>query len=338
MFPYGFLVLLTTTSSPTFTGEFPPPPDVLIGKGYLIQLHSPVSDFTVPLMILGSGLGNLSRKASGMGIGNGVFYPIVGFATCMAFIYKSFGDLLVNYSKEPELSFVQRNGTYFTLDGRIFCINGWNSYYLMDHAVDEYTRPKVTAMLQARSKIGLIVCRTWAFNDGRYNSLQISPGQYDDHVFKVLLIGGIPIAMPTVLSVTMAISSHSLSVRIELHLAATNCIWPLRIPLGRIELHLAATNSSWPRRITLGRVELHLAATNSSWPHRIAFGCYEFLLAASNCTWPHRIALGRYDFLLAALNCTWPLQIPLGRIELHLTASNCIWPLQSALGRIVTHL
>ncbi|KAG5521525.1 hypothetical protein RHGRI_033927 [Rhododendron griersonianum] len=123
-------------------------------------------------------------KSPRMGIGNGVFYPIVGFATCMAFIYKSFGDLLVNYSKEPELSFVQRNGTHFTLDGRIFCINGWNSYYLMDHAVDEYTRPKVTAMLQARSKIGLTVCRTWAFNDGRYNSLQISPGQYDDHIFK----------------------------------------------------------------------------------------------------------------------------------------------------------
>ncbi|XP_058186965.1 mannan endo-1,4-beta-mannosidase 2-like [Rhododendron vialii] len=75
-------------------------------------------------------------------------------------------------------------GLTFTLDGRIFYINGWNSYCLMDHAVDEYTRPKVIAMLQARAKIGLTVCRTWAFNDGRYNALQISPSLYDDRVFK----------------------------------------------------------------------------------------------------------------------------------------------------------
>jgi hypothetical protein len=33
--------------------------------------------------------------------------------------------------------------------------------------------------------MGLSVCRTWAFNDGGYNALQISPGEFDDTVFKV---------------------------------------------------------------------------------------------------------------------------------------------------------
>jgi H+-transporting ATPase len=36
----------------------------------------------------------------------------------------------------------------------------------------------------------------------------------------VLLIGGIPIAMPTVLSVTMAIGSHRLSQQVRLKLCA----------------------------------------------------------------------------------------------------------------------
>ncbi|XP_058209043.1 mannan endo-1,4-beta-mannosidase 2-like [Rhododendron vialii] len=125
-------------------------------------------------------------KSPRMAAGNGVFYPIVGFATCLAFIYMSFGDLWFNYSKEPELSFVQRNGTHFTLDGGMFYINGWNSYWLMDLAADEYTRPRVREMLQAGAKMGLTVCRTWAFNDGAYNALQISPGRYDERVFKAL--------------------------------------------------------------------------------------------------------------------------------------------------------
>ncbi|KAE9456115.1 hypothetical protein C3L33_11999, partial [Rhododendron williamsianum] len=74
----------------------------------------------------------------------------------------------------------------FTLDGGMFYINGWNSYWLMDHAADEYTRPRVREMLQAGAKMGLTVCRTWAFNDGGYNALQISPGRYDERVFKAL--------------------------------------------------------------------------------------------------------------------------------------------------------
>ncbi|KAF5950169.1 hypothetical protein HYC85_012162 [Camellia sinensis] len=127
-----------------------------------------------------------SRQRQRMVSGNGLFYPIIGFASCFAFMYLSFGDLWPNYPREPQLSFVQRNGTHFILDGRVFYINGWNSYWLMDHAVDEYRRPRIRAMLQAGAKMGLTVCRTWAFNDGVYNALQISPGQYDERVFKAL--------------------------------------------------------------------------------------------------------------------------------------------------------
>ena len=40
-------------------------------------------------------------------------------------------------------------------------------------------------MLETGAKMGLTVCRTWAFNDGGYNALQISPGRFDERVFKV---------------------------------------------------------------------------------------------------------------------------------------------------------
>lgn len=116
---------------------------------------------------------------------NSLLYPILGFATCVVFIYMSFGDLRFSSSEEPNWDFVKRNGTHFLLDGKPFYINGWNSYWLMDHAVDEYTKSRVREMLQAGAKMGLTVCRTWAFNDGSYNALQISPGHFNERVFKV---------------------------------------------------------------------------------------------------------------------------------------------------------
>lgn len=119
--------------------------------------------------------------------GNGLFYPIIGFASCLAFIYMSFGDLRLNFHEEAQLPFVKRNGTQFTLEGKPFYINGWNSYWLMYHGADEYTRPRVREMLQAGAKMGLTLCRTWAFNDGDYNALQVSPGQFDERVFKVYI-------------------------------------------------------------------------------------------------------------------------------------------------------
>ncbi|OVA14921.1 Glycoside hydrolase [Macleaya cordata] len=118
--------------------------------------------------------------------GNGILFPFLGFVSCFAFIYMSLGNLKIHLTEQPEMGFVGRNGTQFMVDGKAFYVNGWNSYWLMDQAVEEFTRPRVSAMLQAGAKMGLTVCRTWAFNDGDYNALQISPGRFDERVFKAL--------------------------------------------------------------------------------------------------------------------------------------------------------
>ncbi|XP_002517909.2 mannan endo-1,4-beta-mannosidase 2 [Ricinus communis] len=117
---------------------------------------------------------------------NGLFYPILGFASCVAFLYMSFGDFKLSYHQGPELAFVTRNGTQFMVEGRPFYINGWNSFWLMDHSAEDDRKPRVSAMLQAGAKMGLTVCRTWAFNDGDYNALQVSPGKFDEGVFQAL--------------------------------------------------------------------------------------------------------------------------------------------------------
>ena len=95
------------------------------------------------------------------------------------------GDFRIRVAKEPTYSFIERIGNQFMLDGKPFYINGWNSYWLMDHAVDSFSRPRVKAMLLAGSKMGLTVCRTWAFNDGTYHALQVSPGVFDEQAFQV---------------------------------------------------------------------------------------------------------------------------------------------------------
>ncbi|QCD87751.1 Glycoside hydrolase superfamily [Vigna unguiculata] len=117
--------------------------------------------------------------------GNGLFYPVVGFASIVLFIYMSFGDVKFGFEEEVELAFVERNGTQFMVDGKAFYINGWNSYWLMVQSVDEYSRPRVREMLKAGAKMGLTVCRTWAFNDGDYNALQSSPGVFNEQAFKI---------------------------------------------------------------------------------------------------------------------------------------------------------
>jgi mannan endo-1,4-beta-mannosidase len=57
----------------------------------------------------------------------------------------------------------------------------------MNVASDPSTMSKVTTTFQEASKNGLNLARTWAFNDGGYKALQISPGSYDEDVFKVLI-------------------------------------------------------------------------------------------------------------------------------------------------------
>ncbi|KAK4398054.1 Mannan endo-1,4-beta-mannosidase 5 [Sesamum angolense] len=100
--------------------------------------------------------------------------------------YTCLFDLWINLEGDTKLSFVGRNGSQFIVDGKPFYFNGWNSYWMMDHAADESTKPRIRAMLQAGAKMGLTVCRTWAFNDGDYNALQIAPGRFNERVFRAL--------------------------------------------------------------------------------------------------------------------------------------------------------
>ncbi|KAI4378322.1 hypothetical protein MLD38_015813 [Melastoma candidum] len=123
-----------------------------------------------------------------MGLGDRMIYPILGFASCLAFIYVFFGGDLFAADRRPagRMDFVRRNGTHFVVDGKVFYVNGWNSYWLMDHAVDDYSRERVREMMLTGARMGLTVCRSWAFNDGAYNALQISPGNFDERVFRAL--------------------------------------------------------------------------------------------------------------------------------------------------------
>ncbi|MQM22906.1 hypothetical protein Taro_055965 [Colocasia esculenta] len=120
-----------------------------------------------------------------MKAGNGLLCSILGLASCVAFIYMSFGDLGF-HAIEPKVRFVERNGSQLFVDGKPFYVNGWNSYWLMDQAVEAHSRHRVRTMLQTGAKMGLTVCRTWAFNDGAYHALQVSLGQFDERVFKAL--------------------------------------------------------------------------------------------------------------------------------------------------------
>ena len=80
-----------------------------------------------------------------MAVGNALLYPILDFASRVAFLYVSFGNLTINYHKEPEMGFVTRNETRFMLDGKALYVKGWNSYWLMDHDVHDYSRHSFVA-------------------------------------------------------------------------------------------------------------------------------------------------------------------------------------------------
>ncbi|CAN8253894.1 unnamed protein product [Cochlearia groenlandica] len=81
---------------------------------------------------------------------------------------------------------VERKGMQFSLNGQPFYVNGFNTYWLMTLAADNSTRGRVTDVFQQASAVGMTVGRTWAFNDGQWRALQISPSVYDEHVFKAL--------------------------------------------------------------------------------------------------------------------------------------------------------
>ncbi|XP_074573770.1 mannan endo-1,4-beta-mannosidase 5-like [Curcuma longa] len=84
-------------------------------------------------------------------------------------------------------AYVERIGKTFWSEGYTFLFNGFNAYWLLDDAAAPYSNgSKVTALFEEAAAAGLTVCRTWAFHDGGNNSLQVTPGVYNEHVFKGL--------------------------------------------------------------------------------------------------------------------------------------------------------
>ncbi|KAK7836284.1 mannan endo-1 [Quercus suber] len=95
--------------------------------------------------------------------------------------------LVCKPSSNPIASgFIQTKDTHFVLNGSPFLFNGFNSYWMMQVAVEPSERYKISNVFREASVVGLNVCRTWAFSDGGYQPLQISPGVYDELVFQAL--------------------------------------------------------------------------------------------------------------------------------------------------------
>ncbi|KAK1319323.1 Mannan endo-1,4-beta-mannosidase 1 [Acorus calamus] len=82
--------------------------------------------------------------------------------------------------------FVRVSGNRFMLNGRSFYSNGFNAYWMMDMAADPNERDRVTEAFQQASSQGMYVVRTWAFADGGDEPLQISPGNYNENMFRAL--------------------------------------------------------------------------------------------------------------------------------------------------------
>jgi mannan endo-1,4-beta-mannosidase len=136
-----------------------------------------------------------------MAVGSGLaLYHVLGVATCVALLYFTFGEVDLRHISLPSLPvsgpspfraaavaapFVERRGAQLFLAGRPFYVNGWNSYWLMDQAVEPRSRDRVSRMFRTGAEMGLTVCRSWAFNDDTYNALQVSPGHFDERIFKV---------------------------------------------------------------------------------------------------------------------------------------------------------
>ncbi|OVA10072.1 Glycoside hydrolase [Macleaya cordata] len=120
-------------------------------------------------------------------------YPLLSFLTLAALLYLNFGDKFrFPMLWLPKMNFVGTNSTRFVItsdsgEESTLYINGWNSYWLMEESVWEESRTRVSEMIRRGAQMGMTVCRTWAFSDGNSsNSLQISPGVFDERVFQGL--------------------------------------------------------------------------------------------------------------------------------------------------------
>ncbi|XP_062217840.1 putative mannan endo-1,4-beta-mannosidase 9 [Phragmites australis] len=80
-------------------------------------------------------------------------------------------------------AFARASGTRFTVGGRPFYSNGFNAYWLMYMASDPADRSKASGALEQAARLGATLVRTWAFSDGGYRALQVSPGVYNEATF-----------------------------------------------------------------------------------------------------------------------------------------------------------
>lgn len=80
------------------------------------------------------------------------------------------------------------DGKHFALGGNDYYVHGFNAHVMMTHAASIDGREKVLGILEDAELHGFNVLRTWAFNDGygRWNSLQLFPGIFDEKVFRAL--------------------------------------------------------------------------------------------------------------------------------------------------------
>ena len=99
--------------------------------------------------------------------------------------------------------FATTSETRFLVNGRPFYANGFNAYWLMYMASDPAERGKVSAAFEQASRLGLNLARTWAFSDGGYRPLQISPGVYNDAMF---LVGTLFLSLPLYDSISLSFS------------------------------------------------------------------------------------------------------------------------------------
>lgn len=132
-----------------------------------------------------------SEKATPPTMAERNLYAIIGFLLLVAIGYLNWpggggGGFPLKIPipwLQPDMSFVGRNGTRFVdlATGSPVYVNGWNSYWM----VSSGSPGSVKEMLQGGRAMGMTVCRTWAFNDGGPNALQISPGRFDERIFQV---------------------------------------------------------------------------------------------------------------------------------------------------------
>ncbi|XP_058217192.1 mannan endo-1,4-beta-mannosidase 6-like [Rhododendron vialii] len=119
--------------------------------------------------------------------GDEIIEPVVGkLDNPLAYSIINHGIYEEGEMEDGAWTMVQTKGNQFVVYGQAFYVNGFNTYWLMEFAVEQSTRGKVNEVFQQVSAVGLTVCRTWAFNDGQGQALQKSASVYDDEVFQAL--------------------------------------------------------------------------------------------------------------------------------------------------------